>query len=259
MSLKDLLKLPEAGSIQDLNSPLTAKLHSQIIQNKRFLRHLYLDFYNEFKKSIQDLPKGALVEIGSGSGFIKEVIPEVITTDVFSGLNIDKVFLATSMPFESNTVAAFFMFDVLHHINNPLTFFNEANRCLLNHGKIIMIEPYNSLWGRFVYKNFHHEPFDISAGWEILTSGRLTGANGALPWIIFFRDREKFQKHFPELKIRRLTPHTPFRYLISGGLSYKQLLPSFTYGLVKGLETLLSPLNKFLGMFVTVELEKCKE
>ena len=259
MRFKDLLKLGELKSIEDLNSPLTAEIHKAIIQKKPFLKKLYLDFYNEFKKSITDLPKGDLVEIGSGSGFIKEVIPEVITTDVFNGLNIDKVFSATSMPFKEGAVSAFFLFDVLHHIIDPLAFFNEVNRCLLDHGKIIMIEPYNSPWGSFVYKNFHHEPFDTNADWEITVNGRLTGANGALPWIIFFRDRERFQKKFPHLKIKRLTPHTPFRYLISGGLSYKQLLPSFTYDLVKGLETMLSPLNEFLGMFVTVELEKCKE
>jgi hypothetical protein len=44
--------------------------------------------------------------------------------------------------------------------------------------------------------------------------------------------------------------------LISGGLSIKQLLPSFTYNLIEGLEFMLTPLNSFLGMFKTVELEK---
>lgn len=256
MKLLDLLKLPEAKEIHDLDSALTSDIHREIILKKPFLKRLYLDFYKEFKKASINLPKGDLVEIGSGGGFLKEVIPGVVTADIFSSNYIDIVLSKEKMPFENNSVSAFFLRDVLHHIKDPFTFFTEVNRCLVEHGKIIMIEPYNSLWGGFIYKNFHHEPFDINATWEITGDGRLTDANIALPWIIFFRDRKKFESRFPNLKIRRLEPHTPFRYLLSGGLSMRQFLPSFTYNLIKGFETLLSPLNRYLGMFLTIELEK---
>ena len=77
-----------------------------------------------------------------------------------------------------------------------------------------------------------------------------------IPWIIFFRDRKLFEKEYPGLKIVKLKPHTPFRYLLSGGFSYRQLLPSFTYKWMANLELLLSPFNKFIGMFYTIELAK---
>ena len=78
----------------------------------------------------------------------------------------------------------------------------------------------------------------------------------AIPYIIFQRDIQQFRKEFPDLKIRSIRFHTPFKYLISGGLSFRQLLPPLTYPLVDFLEWLLTPLNRYLGMFMTIELEK---
>ena len=256
MGFIDLLKLPCVKEIEDLDSPETANLHREIIKQNTFLKKVYLDFYKEFYNASLNLPKGYLVEIGSGAGFLKEIMPNVITSDVFHSKGIDMVFPATHLPFDSNSVSAFFLNDVLHHINDPRAFFSEARRCLIPKGKIVMIEPHSSLMGRFLYKNFHHEPFDMNAVWEIEDNGRLTAANSALAWIIFFRDREQFEKEYPDLKIKRLTPHTPFRYHVSGGLSMRQLLPAFMYDFVKSLEMVLSPLNRYLAMFITIELEK---
>lgn len=226
----------------------------KLIRQKGFLNKIYKDFYNEFKGT--NFPKGPIVEIGSGAGFIKEVLPSTVTSDVIKGPDIDKVFLAEKMPFKNSSVSAFFMIDTLHHIKNPEAAFREMARCLKKAGKIIMIEPYNSLWGYFIYKFLHYEHFDPKAGWEIKGKGRMSDSNTALPWIIFVRDRKKFRKSLPQLRIVRVDPHTPFRYLLSGGLSKPQFLPTFSYSLVKLLEYLFSPLNKYFGMFVTIEVEK---
>jgi len=160
------------------------------------------------------------------------------------------------MPFEQASVDAFFMIDVLHHIAEPRAFFAEALRCLKVGGKIVMIEPANTLWSRFIYKNFHHEAFDPRADWVLQQAGSLSQANGALPWIIFSRDRKIFEDEFPSLRVVRVETHTPFRYLLSGGLTLRQLVPSFTYPAVKAIEYVLSPLRAFLGMFQTIELQK---
>ena len=239
MNIIEWLKLPETKNIHDLDDPATTLLHAKIIQSKPFLKKLYIDVYTQFKNSIPDINNNKfLVELGSGGGFIKEVIPDVITSDIIELPDIDMHFSALNMPFENNTVDAFFMVDVLHHINNTRTFFKEVNRCLKSGGKLIMIEPANTLWSRFIFKNFHHEPFDYSGGWELTNTGPLSSANAAIPWIIFYRDKKIFEKEFPYLKIVQLKPHTPFRYLVSGGVSLKQLLPSFTYNIIKGIEFL---------------------
>jgi len=256
MKIMDLFQQPETKCIKDLDDPATTLLHAKIIRKKPFLRKLYIDFYRQFEKVAYDYPKQVLVELGSGGGFIKEIIPNVITSDIVELPNVDKVFSVFDMPFDQASVDAFFMFDVLHHIAVPRAFFREALRCLKAGGRIVMIEPANTWWSRFIYKSFHHELFDTQAKWERQEPGRLSHGNGALAWIIFSRDRKIFEQEFPSLKIVSMRNHTPLRYLLSGGLSLRQLVPSFTYPAIKAVEYLLSPMNNFLGMFQTIELEK---
>jgi hypothetical protein len=121
-----------------------------------------------------------------------------------------------------------------------------------------MIEPANTCWSRFIYKNFHHELFNTQATWESAGNGQgpVSQGNGALPWIIFSRDRQIFEKEFPTLKIGRIRNHTPLRYLLSGGLTLRQLVPSFAYPVIKAIEYILLPASNLLGMFQTIELEK---
>jgi len=251
------LKLPEIRDIENLDDPGVTLLHAKIIRQKSFLKKLYVDFYREFLKAVPQ-PRGkTIVELGSGGGFIKDVIANVTTSDILNLPNVDRVFSALDMPFENSSVDAFFMVDVLHHISDPKAFFKEALRCLKIGGKIVMIEPANTCWSRFIYKNFHHEPFDTQAPRQLAAGGGpLSKANGALPWIIFSRDRRNFEKEFPSLRIVGMKNHTPFRYLLSGGLTLRQLLPAFTYPVVKGIEYVLSPMRDLLGMFQTIELEK---
>ena len=270
MKVIEWFKLPQTRDIENLDDPAVTLLHSEIIQKKLFLKKLYIDFYKQFQRAVSDLASPAvagyakagpenkvLVELGSGGGFIKKIIGNVITSDILELPNVDRVFSALDMPFEQAGVDAFFMIDVLHHITDPRRFFKEALRCLKIGGKIVMIEPANTCWSRFIYKNFHHELFDPQAGWELTgRQGPLSQGNDALPWIIFTRDRKIFEKEFPSLRIVGLRNHTPLRYLLSGGLSLRQLVPSFTYPAVKALEYLLSPIMDLLGMFQTIELEK---
>jgi SAM-dependent methyltransferase len=256
MKILEWLKLPQAKNIKDLDDPATTLLHAQIIQQKPFLKQLYTDFYQELKKAVPDYENKVLVELGSGGSFIKDIIPNVITSDVLELPSVDKVFSATNMPFDNNSVDAFLMIDVLHHIPEPKAFFTEAIRCLNITGKIVMVEPANTLWARFINNNFHHEIFETQADWKLDAGRPLSVGNGALPWIIFSRDREIFEKEFPSLKIVSIRNHTPFRYLFSGGLSYRQFIPSFFYPFIKAIESILSPANNCLGMFQTIELEK---
>ncbi len=256
MNLFDWLKCPQNRYAEGQDDREVTIAHARILQEKPFLKKLYTDFYNQFKAVIPDSQKKTIVELGSGGGFIKDVIADAITSDVLDLPNVDKVFSACRMPFTDGSVDAFVMFDVLHHIPQPREFFKEALRCLKGGGKIVMIEPANTLWGRFIYKNFHHEGFDTKAGWSLGQGGPLSQGNGAIPWIIFSRDRKIFESEFPALKVVRMHSHTPLRYLLSGGFTLRQLVPSCAYGFVRAFEIVLSPLNCMIGMFQTIELEK---
>ena len=63
---------------------------------------------------------------------------------------------------------------------------------------------------------------------ELPTSGPLSCANDALPWIIFVRDRVTFEREFPHWHIELVKPIMPFRYLLSGGVSLRSLNPSLS-------------------------------
>ncbi len=256
MKIFKWLRVPETKCIKDLDDPATTLLHAKIIQQKPFLKKIYIDFYKKFEKVVSDPEKQVLVELGSGGGFIKEIIGNVITSDVLELPNVDRIFSVFDMQFDQGSVDAFFMLDVFHHITNPRAFFREALRCLKAGGRIVMIEPANTWWSRFIYKSFHHELFDTQARWELTEIGPLSRGNGALAWIIFSRDRKIFEQEFPSLRIVSMRNHTPLRYLLSGGLTLRQLVPSCTYSIVKAVEFLLSPMNNFLGMFQTIELQK---
>lgn len=240
----------------ELDSPERTNYHKKIIQNKLFLRKLYEEWYNILTSVKPHLPDGKIIELGSGGGFLKEIEPSVICSDILDLPSNDLTFSALEMPFEKNEISAIFMIDTFHHIPDSSIFLNEVNRVLKKDGMLIMIEPANSIWGRFIYKNFHHEPFETKGNWSIPVSGPLSGANGALPWIVFERDHAKFSEQFPQLKLVKIKYHTPFRYLISGGVSYKQLVPDFTYPFFTLADKMLSSVFPQLSMFMTIKLVK---
>jgi SAM-dependent methyltransferase len=240
----------------DLDDPRRTIIHGKIIKSKPFLRRIYLEWYNNFKNELSGLPEGKIVEIGSGGGFIKEIIPNIITSDILPNLGCDLTFSAESLPFEDNSLSAIIMLNVFHHIPRVEKFLAEANRCLIPGGKIIMTETANSVWSRFIYKNFHHEAFDPAGDWNLNGEGPLSVSNQALPFIVFERDVELFRKKFPALSLIKLEYHTPLKYLISGGVSRKALAPYFTYDFIDFVERLLKPFNKFIGMFVNIVIQK---
>lgn len=240
----------------ELDSPERTIYHNRIIRNKFFLRKLYEEWYEEFSKTLPQLPEGKMIELGSGGGFLREVIPSVLCTDILDLPFNDLTFSALEMPFKNNELSAVFMIDTFHHIPDAGRFLKEVDRVLKKDGIVLMIEPANSWWGRFIYKNFHHEPFEPGAGWTIPPSGPLSGANGALPWIVFERDKKLFESHFSNLDLVEFRYHTPLRYLVSGGVSFKQLVPDFTYSIFSLLDKALSSVWSQLSMFLTIKLIK---
>jgi SAM-dependent methyltransferase len=240
----------------DLDDPRTTLAHRDIILQKPFLKRWYQDWYDIFIERSKKIKEGKYLEIGSGGGFLKEIFPEVITSDILALPNVDMVFSAEQLPFKNEELGSIMMLNVFHHIPNPHLFLKEAERTLITGGKIIMVEPANSALGRVIYKRFHHEPFDEKGGRQIEAGNPLSNSNQALPYIYFERDRELFKKDYPHLKINSVKYHSPFSYVISGGVSRSAMLPYFMYNFVKTFEWVLSPLSKQLGLFCTIEIEK---
>ncbi len=241
----------------DIDDPRRTLQHREVILSKPFLKKLYEEWYAVFKLQAGELPHGTLVELGSGGGFLKETLPQVITSDILQIPDlVDKIFYAQNMPFENESVAGIFMTDVFHHIPDSAAFLKEANRVLMTGGRMVMSEPAKTIFGKFIYKNFHHEPFNTDGDWFIPESGPMSGSNQALPYIVFIRDRDKFEREFPSLKIKEIRYHTPLRYLLSGGVSKKQMVPDFTFNFFKWIENILLKISKEFAMFATIVIEK---
>jgi hypothetical protein len=118
-----------------------------------------------------------------------------------------------------------------------------------------MIEPWVTSWGRWTYTHLHHEPFNPDADqWEFPTNGPLSGANGALPWILFVRDRSQFEREFPMWQIRDILPDWPFSYLLSGGVSMRSLMPGWTFNFWRVVERFMHPWMNRWGMFAQINL-----
>lgn len=253
--LHRLLAHPLTGS-HDLDDPATTKLRRQIIASKPFLRAIYREWYSLLAAALP-AGEGAVLELGSGAGFCSEFIPGLITSDIFRCPGVQLVIDAADLPFSSHSLRAIVMTNVLHHLPRVQRFLEEASRCLGEGGKILMIEPWVTPWSRFVYTRFHHEPFQPEAGsWSFLTSGPLSGANGALPWILFERDRRELLEQFPQLTIEKVQPFLPFRYLVSGGVGLRSLMPGFMHGTWARLERVFESAMPRLAMFAFIALRK---
>jgi SAM-dependent methyltransferase len=231
--------------------------HDQaLIRRKPFLRRLYGDFYSEIVSALPRDVEGAVAEIGSGAGFLKDFLPQLITSEVLpSGMN-DLCFDACRIPFRSASLKGILMLDVFHHIPSPAAFLEEATRCLKPGGAVIMIEPWMTPWSLGVLRLLHHERTDPrQIGWDFANTGPMSGANQALPWIVFQRDRNLFEERFPELDIINVSLHTPFCYLVSGGLTRWQAASGSWYPTVRRLENLLKPHYSVLAMFATIVIQ----
>jgi len=177
-------------------------LKLKIELQKKSLKKFYIRSYNNLKKITSNLKKNELIcELGAGASFANEYCPNIILTDILPYEGIHKVIDAKNMDFKSKSIHCFFLNNVLHHINDAKKFFTECDRCLVDGGKIYIMDQYPSIIGKVILKYFHSEPFnEKSPQWFFQTTGPLSGANGALTWIIFFRDLKIFLKRIFSIK-----------------------------------------------------------
>src|SRR5918996_1970860 len=94
--VKALLAHPLTRGL-DIDDPRTTHLRRQIIQEKSFLRQIYEEWYRAI---IAALPggEGAVLELGSGGGFMSHFVPDLITSELFYCSNIRVVIDGLRLP-----------------------------------------------------------------------------------------------------------------------------------------------------------------
>jgi len=241
-----------------LKGPITEDAIRSILNKKHSLRELHLETYKEYAKCIEKSPSdGLILECGAGVGFAEESIPNLVSSDIRYYSNIDVVLDATTLPVKNASTSVILMHNVFHHIPDVAAFLSEATRCLKNKGRVLISDEYPGIFARHIYKHVHFEAFDDQTDdWSFSSNDPLTDANGALAWIVFVRDLEKFNDRYQHLSLARFTTHTPFRYWLSGGMKRWSLLPKQLFRLATWFDELLIKISPRFGSFVYVELVK---
>jgi SAM-dependent methyltransferase len=258
--LIERLRAPEVVGVGvDGDARLIA--HGAVLSEKPLLRELFAEIHRQMRAQAERYltADGQEIELGAGVAPMRDSFPDVLSTDVLPAPHLDRVLDAQAMELEDASVRVFYLQNVLHHFPQPERFFDELLRVLRQGGGAVILEPYYGPFAAFLFRRlFVTEGFDKSAsGWDSVTGGPMSGANQALSHNIFVRDRGRFESRYPQLRIVHREPLSSWpRYLLSGGLNFRQLCPNALVPLVKAGEFVLAPLKGALALHYVIVLRK---
>jgi SAM-dependent methyltransferase len=216
--------------------------YRDIWSRKPALRIVYEDCYRRIAAA--SVP-GTTLEIGGGSGNLKMFTPRIISIDILTAPWLDAVADAQRLPFADSSFDNIVMFDVLHHIENPCFFFEEAIRILRSGGRVIFVEPAITPLSWLFYKLFHPEPVRMSQNPLTYVTPNAArdpyDANQAIPTLLFGRYRSAFEQTFPNLRVRSIQLLSLFAYPLSGGFRTWSLLPAKLGRMILRVEDVLLP------------------
>jgi SAM-dependent methyltransferase len=260
--LRRALGEPELRGL-DVDTPELAAAHRRILARKAIVRRLFERFYRECRRmDLRHFARcpGARLEIGSGAGFLHDVYPDVVTSDVKPLAFVDLVCHAERLPVRDASLRAIYAINVFHHLPDPRGFFRAAARALHPGGGVVLIEPFHGPLARRLFRDlFTSERFDPDVpGWEAdgAAGGPMSDANQALSYVVFVRDRARFAREFPELSLVVDRPHTHLWYLASGGVNFRQLVPAAAIPLLRAAEWALAPLAPWIALQHTIVLRR---
>lgn len=229
-------------------------------QRKPILRRIYREFHEEIASHLSALQPPLVVELGSGIGNIKEVIPHALRTDLFPNPWLDQTENAYSLSFGDETVSDLILFDVFHHLHYPGTAFKEFWRVLRPGGRVLVFDPFISLLGLVVYGLMHKEPIRwwqeiewyAPAGWDPAQPDYYA-AQGNATRVFFSRLTPTLFKNWTIVTRKR---YAAFSYVASGGYSGPQLYPDSWYPRARTLDGLLDNIPVLFATRILAVLEK---
>jgi len=260
-AVREFLKDPRVKGI-DIDSPEILDAHRKVIADKPLMKKVFERFYDELITGRDNYfsGNGAEIEIGAGVSFFKEKNNAVVTTDIKATPGLDGVLNAQNMNLASDSVKVIYGINCFHHFPSPRMFFSELDRVLNAGGGCMLIEPYHGPFAKQLYANVHKdEHFNPDQeSWEHQSKmSFMSGANQALAYIIFVRDKEVFEKEFPGLEIVSTSRINNYlQYLLSGGVNFRQLVPNFMIPLVQMCEYLLTPISHLLALHYMIVIRK---
>lgn len=226
---------------------------------KPVLRKIYRGFHSQIRRWLCDDIDGATVELGSGLGQIKDVIPTCITTDVVPNPWLDRTENAYELSFANQSVANLIVFDVWHHLRYPGTALLEMWRVLAPGGRVVIFEPCMSILGLLVYGIFHHEPLGLRQritwlapeGFNATDADYFAAAGNA--WRVFHLRPRKPLDGWRIVEVKR---SAALSYVASGGFRGPQLYPTSLLPLLRSVDSVLDYFPAAFATRMLVVLEK---
>jgi SAM-dependent methyltransferase len=226
--------------------------YEQVWNRKRILRQLYETWYRQIFTALQP---GTIVEVGAGTGNFKRWLTtqgrRCCTLDILPGKFVDVQADALRLPFQAGRVTNIVMIDALHHFARPFGFLQHAAAVLPVGGRILLVEPFVSWWGGFVYRYLHHERVDFA--FEETTAPKdAWDGNAAIPQLCLAK-KNRSRLPFKVVTLR----HMEFlAYPLCGGFSYRSLLPWRVLLGLHQLEQCRLFQNRFVSLRLFAALEK---
>jgi SAM-dependent methyltransferase len=231
-------------------------------ERKPRLRTVYRGFHELIASRVDRTVPGMVVELGSGMGSIKEVIPDCVTTDLFPNPWLDRQENAYRLSFADGSVSNLILFDVWHHLRYPGTALEEFRRVVPAGGRVIIFDPAISVIGRIIYGLFHHEPvaMGLPLTWNAPTGFKpgdadYFAAQGAATRIFW---REEEPARLAGWDVEEAIPLPSFEYFATGGFSGPQLGGAGLFRLWKGADRLLARWPNLFAARLLVVLKRTR-
>lgn|SRR5665213_1209343 len=235
----------------------------QAWERKPLLRAVYRGFHEQIASRVDRSVPGLVVELGSGMGSIKEVIPDCVTTDLFPNPWLDRQENAYRLGFADGSVSNLILFDVWHHLRYPGTALAEFHRVLAPGGRVIVFDPAISVAGKVIYGLFHHEPIGMALPitWDA-PEGFKPGdadyfaAQGSATRVFL---RREAPERLAGWEIAEATPLPSFEYFATGGFSGPQMGGAGLFRLWRAMDRLLARWPNIFAARLLVVLKKQRE
>jgi SAM-dependent methyltransferase len=204
------------------------------------------------------LGEESILEIGSGAGisnlFLKE---NVHRTDIFAfpEYGVEGNINMNNLPFASGSFGCAVAVDAIHHSPSPMTAIQELFRVVRNDGKIVIFEPFVSVFSYLPFKLFHseatswnfRETIDDALDIELAEYGD----QGVSRWLI-----SKLREN-PEISSYKVNYLSWLSFFMTGGINRPLNIPNSLVRKVYFFEKKVPQnLMRFLGSRVLITLKR---
>jgi|GEM_PF-2476712 len=243
----NFLRLPGYPTeLSDANSQEWTDFHEHTLRKNpvfgKVIEDIQINLLQLIEQYAHGLRTNRILEIGAGVIPMNQMSKDVISSEFGDSRRIDLRLSAYEPPFRKSVFRAVVAQNVFHHLFDYKRSLIEMADLLVDDGILILVEPYHGWLSRLIFPVlFSTEDYDLDADLDKYFDCIKT--NQALSSLVFVKNRDRFRSEFPQLKVMVMLPmRSGIRYLASGGLNFRRLLPIGIFKILSRIEK--SPIGK---------------